>query len=180
MEYLLRRICGSPAEQPVILRRCRPQEAQAVFRLQNEVHAGMPHPEQFVPDTLDNLSRYLRQDLCVGAWQGERLGAYLILRLCGGSPENYAAFLGVPKEEWPQWANADSAVVHPDWRGNGLQRVLLQAALPMLPPGIKALGATISPENRYSLNNALAMGFRVECRREMYGGFDRYLLRKDL
>lgn len=180
MEYLLHRVGGRPASQRVELRRCTPAEAQAVFELQNEVYAGMTHREWFVPDTLENYARYLREDLCIGAWQGSRLGAYFVLRCCGTQPDNYAAFLGVPPAEWPQWANADSAVVHPDWQGNGLQRAMLQAALPLLPPQIKTLAATICPDNPYSLNNALASGFRVVCRREMYGGFDRYLLRRDL
>ena len=123
---------------------------------------------------------YLRTGVCIGAWQQGRLGAYLILRLCGQSNENYAAFLGVPQAQWQHWANADSAVVHPDWRGNGLQRAMLQAALPLLPPQITHLGATVSPDNSYSLRNAQAGGFVIRCRREMYGGYDRYLLEKQL
>ena len=162
------------------LRRCSPADAAAFFALQNEVRAAMPHPEQFVPDTLENITAYLREDLCIGAYDGERLGAYFILRYCGRSAHNYAAFLGVPREEWEHWANADSAVVHPDWRGNGLQRKLLEAALSLVRPGIVGIGATVSPENQYSLNNALACGFVIADRREMYGGYDRYLLKKML
>ena len=41
-------------------------------------------------------------------------------------------------------------------------------------------GATVSPENQYSLNNALASGFAIVSRREMYGGYDRYLLARKL
>ena len=72
------------------------------------------------------------------------------------------------------------AIVHPDYRGNGLQRKLLEAALARLRPGIVGIGATVSPENQYSLNNALASGFEIVCRREMYGGDDRDLLAKRL
>ena len=134
----------------------------------------------------DGLVRNIAVDVdlptgvCIGAWQQGRLGAYLILRLCGQSDENYAAFLGVPQSQWQHWANADSAVVHPDWRGNGLQRAMLEAALPLLPPQITHLGATVSPDNSYSLHNAQAGGFVIRCRREMYGGYDRYLLEKQL
>ena len=117
MDYFLQKVGGRPARQTVTLRRCTPAEAPAVFALQNEVRAAMPHPEQFVPDTLENITGYLRTGVCIGAWQQGRLGAYLILRLCGQSDENYAAFLGVPQSQWQHWANADSAVVHPDWRG---------------------------------------------------------------
>lgn len=108
------------------------------------------------------------------------MAAYLILRYCGQTEENYAAYFDLPPEEWDRWANADSAVVHPDYRGNGLQRKMLEAALPLLRPGIVGLGATVSPANAYSLNNALASGFAIVCRRAMYGGHDRYLLKKKL
>ena len=182
MELLLHRLCGQPAcpPLPVTLRRCTPEEAAAVYALQSKVHAAMPYPEQFVPDTLANIAGYLERDLCIGAWQGSRLGGYLIVRFCGRSAENYASFLGVPRPEWDSWANADSAIVCSDWRGNGLQRKMLEAALPLFPAAITHLAATVSPENRYSLNNALASGFVIRARREMYGGYDRYLLEKEL
>lgn len=182
MEIFLHRICGKTAEPPVpmLLRRCTAEEAPAVYALQNEVRAAMPHPEQFVPDTLENITAYVRKDLCIGAWQGSRLGGYLIVRFCGQSEHNYAAFMDVPRTEWEHWANADSVIVHPDWRGNGLQRILLEDALPLLRPGIVGIGATVSPGNPYSLNNAKASGFEIVSRWEMYGGHDRYLLAKHL
>ena len=65
-------------------------------------------------------------------------------------------------------------------RTGGLQRHMLEAALPLLPESITHLGATVSPANPYSLSNALACGFTIRARREMYGGFDRYLLAKEL
>ena len=180
MELVLQKVCGRPARLPITLRKCGPADAADFFALQNEVRAAMPRPELFVPDTLENISEYLRNDLCIGAYAGDRLGAYFILRYCGQNEHNYAAFLGVPRAEWEHWANADSAVVHSDWRGNGLQRKLLETALEHIRPDIVGVGATVSPENKYSLNNALACGFTIADRREMYGGYDRYLLKKML
>ena len=182
MEVFLHKVCGKPAVPPqrMELRRCSAQDAPAVFALQNEVRAAMPHPEQFVPDTLANITDYLQNDLCIGAWQGSRLGGYLIVRFCGQSSHNYAAFIAVPQAEWSHWANADSAIVHADYRGNGLQRLMLEAALPLFPKDITYIGATVSPQNQYSLNNALASGFTIVARREMYGGYDRFLLAKEL
>jgi hypothetical protein len=102
MEVFLHKICGQPVQPPVSmqLRRCTPEQAPAVYALQNEVRAAMPDPEQFVPDTLENITAYVRNDLCIGAWQGSRLGGYLIVRFCGRSAHNYAAFMDVPRTEW--------------------------------------------------------------------------------
>ncbi len=140
MEILLHKVCGRPASRAMTLRAAGPEDAAAFYALQNEVRAAMPHPEQFVPDTLENIARYLKEDLCIGGWDGGRLGAYFILRYCGQDAHNYAAFMGIPREEWDGWANADSAIVHPDYRGNGLQRKLLEAALARLRPGIVGIG----------------------------------------
>ena len=96
MELILHKVCGHPAQQAVTLRRCTPDEAPAVYALQNEVHAAMPHPEWFVTDTLEHITGYITDSLCIGVWQGSRLGAYLTFHYCGQSPHNYAAFLGVP------------------------------------------------------------------------------------
>lgn len=180
MKLILTKIDGRPARLPVELRRCGPNDLEAMYALQNAVRAAMPHPEQFVPDTRRQLADCLAREICVGVWDGPVPGAYFIVRCCGMDEHNYAAFMGIPREEWPRWANADSAVVCPAWRGNGLQRTMARAALQWLGPEIAGIGATISPDNSYSLRNALDDGFEVVCRRPMYGGFDRYLLRKFL
>ncbi len=180
MELILKKVCGQPAQLHVTLRRCVPGEEQAIFALQNEVHALMPYPEQFVESTLAEITDCIKNDLCIGAWEEGRLGAYFTLRYCGEDEHNYAYFMGLPREQWKYWANADSTIVHPAWRGNGLQRLLLHAALDECRPEIIGLGATVSPANLYSLNNALAEGFEIVRRCDMYGGYDRYLLRKEL
>ncbi len=180
MELFLHKVCGHPAQQAVTLRRCTPDEAPAVYALQNEVRAAMPHPEQFVPDTLENITGYIRTACASGRGRAVGWARTSPAHYCGQSPHNYAAFLGVPQAEWHHWANVDSAVVHPDWRGNGLQRRMLEAALPLLPESITHLGATVSPA--ITLQPEQRPGLRVHhpCRREMYGGYDRYLLAKQL
>ena len=103
MELCLHRVRGRAVPLSVTLRQCTREEAETVYRLQNEVRAMMPNPELFMPDTLENIQSYLEHDLCLGAWDGERLGAYFILRYCGHSEHNYAAFMGIPEAEWEHW-----------------------------------------------------------------------------
>ena len=63
MEILLHKVCGRPASRTMTLRAAGPEDAAAFYALQNEVRAAMPHPEQFVPDTLENIARCLKEDL---------------------------------------------------------------------------------------------------------------------
>lgn len=180
MELVLSRHCGKAAQLPVTMRCCTPQEAEQIFALQNQVRAGMAHPEQFVPDDLASIEKDIREGIAVGVWHNGQMMAYAVIHFCGMDPHNYAAFLGVPQAEWPHWANGNSAVVHPDLRGNGLQQTMLNYAMRQMPPQITHIAATVSPANQYSLRNMQALGFEVRLRREMYGGYDRYLLAKTL
>lgn len=180
MEWILNRYQGRDAGILAQVRRCGETDLEAFCRLQAEVRAGMPDPELFLPDTEEELRRMLQNDLCLGVWIGGTLGAFCILRYCGDDTHNYANVLGVPKSDWKYWANADSAAVHPDLRGNGLQRRLLTLAEQWRAPSIIGIGTTISPANPYSLKNAIACGFTIEKRCAMYGGHDRYVLQKRL
>ena len=179
MELILQKVCGRPAQLPIRLRRCGPADAAAFFALQNEVRAAMPHPEQFVPDTLENITAYLREDLCIGHTTVNGWGRTLSCATAAGARTTMRPFWGCPGGVGAL-GQCGQRSGHPDWRGNGLQRKLLEAALPLVRPGIVGIGATVSPENQYSLNNALACGFVIADRREMYGGYDRYLLKKML
>lgn len=180
MDWILNKYKGKPAAVLAQVRRCGPDDLDAVYGLQEYVRAQMPRPELFLPDTYEELRGMLQNDLCVGTWVGSELAAFFILRCCGDNEHNYANVLGVPRSDWAYWANADSAAVHPDYRGNALQRRMMLVAEQWRDPKIIGIGATVSPENPYSLNNALGCGYTIAKRCEMYGGHDRYVLQKRL
>lgn len=180
MELILKKYQGQPAGLLAQVRRGKVEDLAAFCALQDEVRAGMPDPELFMPDTEEELRGMLQNDLCLGVWLGERLVAFFILRYCGENEHNYAHVLGVPASDWKYWANADSVAVHPDVRGNGLQQRLLRLAEQWRDPAIVGIGGTISPQNPYSLQNAQACGFTIARRCSMYGGHDRYVLQKQL
>ena len=68
----------------------------------------------------------------------------------------------------------------PPYRGHGLQRLFNKIRIGQA----IELGATegltsIAPSNPYSYNNFLIVNFEIVDRRPLYGGKDRYLLRKE-
>ena len=180
MEILLQRkgLCPQPAAAQV--RRCAAPDLTAMLTLQDRVRAAMPRPELFLPNTAADLARDLQNSLCIGVWVEADLVAYGILRYCGADPHNYAASLDIPVSDWPYWANVDTVVVAPDWRGNGLQRQLVTWMAQQRRPDIIGFGCTVSPDNTYSLNNMRAAGFVIGAQRIMYGCHDRYVLSRQL
>ncbi len=180
MEIVLSRRNGEPTEITALAQKATAADLAAFAALQQAVHDAMPCPEQFVTNSDDELRRDLAEGLCIGVWAEGALAAYGILRYCGENDHNYARYLDVPAADWQYWANGDTIVVAPEWRGNGLQQKLMQLLEAWRRPDIIGVGCTVSPENAYSLENIRAMGFSVYVRRQMYGEHDRYVMEKRL
>lgn len=128
-------------------------------------------------DTLEN-NGLPEGRTCIGDTRRRTVGAILILLLYG-SAHNYAAFWGAPGGVGRDQNNADSAVVHPDWRATVCSGSCWKRRC-LCPPRHQGIGATAHPENQYSPNNAPACGLSIIIadRREMHGGTYRYLLKK--
>lgn len=74
----------------------------------------------------------------------------------------------------------DSAAVYPEYRGQGLQKRLLEEAEKEIRrAGKRILLCTVHPDNPYSLQNVLKQGYTIQKRAEKYGSV-RYILRKDI
>lgn len=94
---------------------------------------------------------------------------------------NYGHDLGFSEAELLRVIHMDTAVVHPDYRGNKLQQRLMtviEEELQRRYPGAILL-TTVHPENLYSLCNVKSLGYTVQKRLAKYGS-ERYILRKDL
>ena len=83
---------------------------------------------------------------------------------------------GLTDPELLQVTHMDTAAVHPDFRGQGLQRRLIQAGERELQGRI--LMCTIHPDNQYSLKNALKLGYQIQKKVARYGSI-RYILQKN-
>ena len=108
---------------------------------------------------------------------GEGLAAVFSIIRPGLRDWNLGREIGLSGDELERVIHMDTAAVHPDFRGRGLQRRLMAAAETALPGRI--LLCTIHPDNRFSLNNALRLGYRIEKRIGRYGSV-RFVLRKDI
>lgn len=166
----------------ITIRKGTRQDLEAFVKLLREVRRGMAHKEWFYVDSPEELraqmdSRIMELWL---AMDGSRVAGALDLLIPGLRSCNYGYALGLPEEALMQVVNMDSAAVHPDYRGLGLQRKLLQAAEDWLgQEQPRILLCTVHPDNRFSLQNALAEGYGIQKQLPLYGS-TRYLLRKDI
>lgn len=78
-------------------------------------------------------------------------------------------------------ADYSDTFVHEDYRGNGLQHMLEEKMEAIcLENGKTILLGTVHPDNKYSYDNFIRSGYEVVMRKDMYGGLDRYIMRKIL
>lgn len=180
MEWILTKKGGQEVAAAAQVRICTKQDLPELYALQQRVIAAMPDKELFVPNSEEEMARNVAYHLTIAVWAEGKAIALGILRYPGESGENYASHLGVPESMWKYWANADTVIVDPLWRGNRLQQKLVELFVQWRRPEIVAMGCTVSPKNRFSLDNVLACGFTVRDRKIMYGCHDRYLLSRDL
>lgn len=180
MEWILRKKDGKPVTVLASVRKATLNELESLFEMQNRIRAQMDDPEQFIPNEKEELRDNILNNLVIGVWVAQTPIAMGIVRYDGNVDTNYAHHFNVPQGEIAYWANADTVVVDPKWRGNGLQQRLVELFFQWRRPNIVGMGCTVSPKNQFSLNNMLASGFEIESRAQMYGKHDRYLLSRRL
>ncbi len=201
-KLMLTKYKGASVQMSAIARMAGVADHADFVALQRVVQDAMPDKSLYVPSTEVELLGDLTCSLCVGIWvqddevasqdtqatlenacpagDAPRLIAYTIVRYDGNDPHNYAHYFELPAGEVPLWANYDSVVVHPDFRGNTLQQILLRLCIAWRRPDIIGFGCTVSPQNPHSLASVQAVGFAVHSRRVMYGKHDRFLLQMRL
>jgi len=155
-----------------------------VLRLQQTVVTHLPDKDLFHPDSADFFSRHMRESpaqrgVMYGCFVHDDLIAYCTLSYPGTEADNIGFDLGWDRETCNTVAHLDTVAVHPDYRGNGLQRRFSRIMIARArADGYRRLCATVSPENIPSLNNCLQHGMKIERLVTRYQGKQRYLLVK--
>lgn len=166
---------------PIEIRKGTLADTEAHIALLREVRETMPQKEWFYLDPPEEVRRMMAEgtmELWV-AMDGSRLAGSFDIMIPGLDEYNYGYDLGFSQEELLRVIHMDTAAVHPDYRGLGLQRKLMQAAeVEIRSRGEHILLCTVHPENEFSLNNIMKQGYAIQNELSKYGS-TRYILRKD-
>ena len=165
------------------IRRADANDIDAVMELQDIMVDALPNKDVYATYTREESLDALENDYCyiAIAENGDVAGySVLIANTTPDKNKNYGHYFDYDDEHLSRTASLDLTMVAPEYRGHGLQRLFNKIRIGQA----IELGATegltsISPENPYSYNNFFILNFEVADRRPLYGGKDRYLLRKE-
>jgi ribosomal protein S18 acetylase RimI-like enzyme len=158
------------------------EDFQDILDLQDLIAKNLPIAEIFRLHEED----YFRDFFCleraaVGVITRQGLVAYSIIRIPGNGGDNLAKDIGLPQGELGKVAHLQATVVHPFFRGNGLQQKMAEAHLRVIEDlGFLHVCCTVSPKNPVSLKNILASGFVIKGLRPMFQGWWRYIMYKNI
>lgn len=166
----------------ITIRKGTQEDTEGFILLLREIWDEMECKDWFYLDPPD-VVREMMSDGAMELWvamDGERLAAAFTVLIPGLGSMNYGYDLEFDEESLLQVANMDTIAVHPDYRGFGLQRLLMQEAeIWAFANGYRTLLCTVHPDNCFSLNNMLKLGYSIERKLPKYGSV-RYLLKKEI
>ena len=159
---------------------------QEMLDLQELVVHHLPVPEIFRQHDRSYLQELFRRGQsaersALGVTTRKGLIAYSIIHFPGLARDNLGRDIGLPERELEKVAHLQAAMVHPAYRGNGLQRKMAaqhQKVIKNL--GCEHVCCTISPWNPYSLRNMLASGFGIRGLVPKFEGWWRFIMYKNV
>lgn len=162
-------------------RRAVPEDIDEVVALQNRIVDALPDKDIYATYTREESLQQLHEDVCfIAECDGRTAGYSVLIPNDPDNPRNYGHYLGYDRDRLAVTASFDLTMVDPEFRGLGIQRIFNKLRIgTAVENGAKEGLTTISPDNPYSYRNFLILNFEIIEQREMYGGKQRYILRKE-
>ncbi|MFW5794358.1 MAG: GNAT family N-acetyltransferase [Bacillota bacterium] len=163
------------------MRKCRHNEANKIHELMTFINDLIKDESIFDLDDIAFVKRHIKETgFTIGVFNKEELIAFLIVRIPNKETDNLGYDLEI--KELDKIVHMESLGVHPDYRGKGLQKKMIEFAEKELlkMKKYKYLTCTVSPKNTHSLTNFQSMGYEVEYKTKKYDGYQRYILKKIL
>ncbi|MBQ6654973.1 MAG: GNAT family N-acetyltransferase [Erysipelotrichaceae bacterium] len=163
-------------------RKCRRDELDKILKLQEDCFSALDNPQWLRRNTVETFQLCLkRPNYCLGCFDGEKLAALGIMQICNEDKENLGYQLDYPLERISEVGNMKLVLVDPAYRGNGLQKKLMdRCEKNARSKNIRVLATTVHPDNVFSVRNIEKCGYVYHSSHEKYGGLIRSLYYKNL
>ena len=156
------------------------EEAVQALELIHEVYREIPEKSWFSLDGDKELLGYMTgTGFALKAVEESKIEAVFVARTTNLGEENLGKYLNLSPEEMREVAHMEIAMVRATYRGQGLQKRMMQEAETRLKEaGYHYLMGTAHPENVYSVNNFKKLGYEIVAEDLKYGGLPRCIFCK--
>ena len=165
-----------------IIKKLSLDDLDKLIALQKEIILGLKDKQEYADTEREVFEDYLKGKATIlGCFVESELIAMGVYVSLGIDEDNYGYDLGIEGEQLLKVCQIESTVVKKNYRGNGLQKIICNELENIgIRDGMNIISATVYPENKYSLNTFLNLGYQVKREKIKYGGYRRYILEKKL
>lgn len=159
-------------------------DISSLIALQRIVVAHLKNKTSYYPLTKEEFEMALTPHfgLVLGAFVQKELIGFRVIMFPNSLAHNLGSKLSLAAEELNQVVHLEAVCIHPDFQGNGLQRIMTRLVLERLirTGAARHVLLTVSPDNLASIKNTFANQLYIARLRYMYGRRLRYIFYQDL
>ncbi|MGG0302857.1 GNAT family N-acetyltransferase [Bacillus albus] len=160
------------------------EHMEQILSLQNVVVEALEDKSRLQPLSLEEFQYILEGNgMMIGAFIENELIAFRALLVPPIDEEHLGLDIGIPESELHRVIYQEISNVHPNCRGNGMQKILATVIMDELQKEDRQYDyvcCTVAPFNIPSLKDKFAQGMEIAALKEKYGGSMRYVLVKEL
>ncbi|ONG93488.1 N-acetyltransferase [Bacillus cereus] len=160
------------------------EHIEQILLLQNVVVEALEDKSRLQPLSQEEFQYILEGNgMMIGAFIENELIAFRALLVPPIDDEHLGLDIGIPERELHRVIYQEISNVHPNWRGNGMQKILATVIMDELQKEDSKYDyvcCTVAPFNMPSLKDKFAQGMEIAALKEKYGGSMRYVFVKEL
>ncbi|MBP0845968.1 GNAT family N-acetyltransferase [Bacillus anthracis] len=157
---------------------------EQILLLQNVVVEALEDKSRLQPLSQEEFQCILEGNgMMIGAFIENELIAFRALLVPPIDDEHLGLDIGLPESELHRVIYQEISNVHPNCRGNGMQKILATVIMDELQKEDSKYDyvcCTVAPFNIPSLKDKFAQGMKIAALKEKYGGSMRYVFVKEL
>ena len=164
------------------LTKALPEDTSEIYNIMATAQSLLTDKGWYCVDTeiyiREHIQDHLKGTIFKAVENGE-IGAFLLIHLPEMDANHLGHYAGLKQEALSKCAYIDSLAVKPAFRGRHLQcRLMAYGEAYLSATGCCHLFGTVHPENKYSLNNFLKLGYQILTTAQKYGSLPRHILYK--
>ena len=160
------------------------EHIEQILLLQNVVVEALEDKSRLQPLSQEEFQYILEGNgMMIGAFIENELIAFRALLVPPIDDEHLGLDIGLPESELHRVIYQEISNVHPNWRGNGMQKILATVIMDELQKEDSKYDyvcCTVAPFNIPRLKDKFAQGMKIAALKEKYGGSMRYVFVKEL